>query len=71
MTSSTESSIWDAIQNDIETMLQTESEELEDGNSYVTLNRKAGIISISATEKQHQQIQKYIDEVEKILQLRF
>ena len=43
-------------------MLQIESEG-SDKSSYVTINKKAGIISISATEVQHKQIEDYLNKV--------
>jgi MSHA type pilus biogenesis protein MshL len=62
LNSTSESSIWDSIQKDIEKILQIES-EISDNSSYVTINKKAGIISISATEAQHKHIEHYLSQV--------
>lgn len=61
LSSTSDSSIWSSVQEDIDMMLMTE--ESEDSETFITINKKAGILSISATEKQHRKISTYINKV--------
>lgn len=63
-----ENTFWSSLQKNIATILVDKNSEAApsaDGNSPdIMLNRESGIMGVRATEKQHQEIQRFIDEVQ-------
>ena len=65
---STESSgdVWKDIKENIEKMISSGSSESNSGGeSYITTNQRAGIITVNSTGKNHRVVKKYLDKVKK------
>lgn len=65
----TENSFWTSLQKNIATIIANNNGDVAapaaDGNNPdIVLNRESGIMGVRATEKQHQEIQRFIDEVQ-------
>jgi len=57
--------IWSTLERNLSGILNLEIAEGQapEGNRYVMLNREAGYITVRATQRQHREVQRYLDEV--------
>jgi len=61
-----DSPLWDDVQTNIENIFTSEKDSSEgESSSSVTPNKTAGMLTIYATDKQHQAIEKYLEDVSK------
>ena len=61
-----DSPLWDDVQTNIENIFTSEKDSSEgESSSSVTPNKTAGMLTIYATGKQHQAIEKYLEDVSK------
>lgn len=67
----TDAPIWEDVQSNIENIFSTssvsQSSESSSGSSQstVTLNKSAGMLAVFATKKQHESVERYLEDVEK------
>ncbi len=61
--SSSDGNIWESVVADIKSMLGQNGATTKDPNTYLTVNQQAGILTVSATQRQHKNINKYITKV--------
>ena len=57
------SPLWDEVQTNVENIFNAESDDGQANQSTITPNKSAGMYTIYATQRQHQAIEKYLQDV--------
>jgi len=65
VTSATEQRLWQTLRSNLAGILNVEVVEGDspDSGRYIMINREAGHITVRATQRQHREVQRYLDEI--------